>query len=190
MSLAFLRQQTTYVLATVALFLGMVAINEWLFARLEFVPGINWIYLPAGVRLLSTLLFAEAGAVGLLIASWGVSFLYFFPGDFDRAFWGGILATVAPYGVYLAARQRWGLHASLANLTPRRLLVLCVACSVASPLLHHLYFALRGGRDLFGSFVAMAVGDLNGTLIVIYAMKGVLALLPRRSIAGDLPAPA
>jgi hypothetical protein len=56
-----IRMQITMVLATIVLFLLMLAINEWLFKYAEFVPGINWIYLPAGVRLLSTLLFGGPG---------------------------------------------------------------------------------------------------------------------------------
>ena len=179
MSLASFRQQLAYVLATMASFAALLAVNEWLFARLEFLPGINWIYLPAGMRLLCPLLFGEAGALGLLLVSWGVSFLYFFPDQPGRAFWGGLLATAAPYGVYRLARRRWGLGASLVNLTPRRLLGLCLACSLASPLLHHVYFALRGDRDLLRSFVAMFIGDLNGSLIVLYGMKGLLSFAPR-----------
>ncbi|MDB5860363.1 MAG: hypothetical protein JWQ76_4052, partial [Ramlibacter sp.] len=166
---------------TMVMFAALLALNEWLFARLEFAAGINWVYLPAGMRLLCPLLFAEAGVVGLLLVSWGVSFLYFFPDQFERAFWGGLLATAAPYGVYQAARRAWGLDVSLANLTPRRLLLLCVACSLASPLLHHVYFALRGDTDLLRSFLAMFVGDLTGTLVVLYSMKGLLALAPRRA---------
>ena len=85
--------------------------------------------------------------------------------------------------MYLLARWRYGLRASLANLTPRRLLVLALACSLASPLLHHVYFALRGDTGLWRGFVVMFVGDLVGTLMVIYAMKALLALGPRRSDA-------
>lgn len=167
------------VLATIALFCAVLAVNEWLFRWLEFAPGINFVYLPAGVRLLCTLLFAEAGAVGLLLVSWAVSFWLFFPGQFARPFAGGIIAAVAPYLVYLLARWRYGLHASLANLTPQRLLVLVFAYSLASPLLHHVYFAWEGQADLARGFLAMFIGDLTGTLIVIYGIKGLLALLPR-----------
>lgn len=162
------------VLATMVLFAAMLALNEWLFRWLEFAPGINYVYLPAGMRLLCTLLFAEAGAVGLLLVSWGVDFLLMFPGQFDRAFWGGIVATVAPYGVYRLACWRYGLQSSLANLTPRRLLMLVLAYSVASPLLHHLYFAWRGQHHLLRGFFAMFVGDLAGTLIVIYGIRSLL----------------
>lgn len=174
------RAQFTLVIVTIVLFLAMLAVNEWLFKRFEFAPGINWVYLPAGMRLLCTLLFAEAGAIGLLLVSWGVSFLWFFPHDFARAFVGGILAALAPYLVYRMARRLYGFHRSLANLTPGRLLVLSVAYAFASPLLHHLWFAAQGRDGLLEGFVVMFVGDLLGTLIVIYVMKLMLALVPRR----------
>ena len=167
------------VLATIALFCAMLAMNEWLFRWLEFAPGINFVYLPAGMRLLCTLLFAEAGAVGLLLVSWAVSFQVFFPGQFERPFVGGIIAAVAPYLVYRLARRCYGLQASLANLTSPRLLVLVFAYSLASPGLHHLYFAWAGQQDLARGFVAMFIGDLTGSLLVIYGIKGVLALIPR-----------
>lgn len=172
--------QAAMVFATMLLFTGTLVVNEWLFARLEFGPGIHLVYLPAGMRLLCTLLFAEAGAVGLLLVSWAVSFLYFFPGDPVRAFMGGVLAALAPYLVYRLAGRAWGLRASLAHLTPSRLLVLVLAYSVASPLLHHAWFALRGEPALLDGFLAMFVGDLVGTLIVVYTMKALLSLTQAR----------
>lgn len=179
MNLAALRLQLAMVLATMVLFSAMLAINEWLFRSLEFAPGINYVYLPAGMRLLCTLLFAEAGAVGLLLVSWAVSFLLFFPGQFERPFMGGIIASAAPYLVYRLSRVLYGLQASLANLTPRRLMVLVLAYSLASPLLHHLYFAFTGQDGLLQGFVAMFIGDLTGTLVVIYGIKGLLSLAAR-----------
>ena len=174
-----LRFQSSMVLATMLSFVLMLAVNEWLFKGLEFAPGINWIYLPAGMRLLSTLLFGEAGAVGLLLVSWLLCFCFFFPGDIGRSFMGGILATAAPYLAYRIAQRAYGLHASLATLSPRRLLVCVVGYSLASPLLHHIWFALRGDtHDLVQGFVVMAVGDLSGTLIVIYTMKMLLSAFP------------
>ena len=171
------RLQAMMVMSTMVLFVAMLAINEWLFTRFEFAPGINWIYLPAGVRLLSTLLFAEAGAVGLLLVSWIVCFFYFFPDDIGRSFAGGILAALAPYLIYRVAQYKYGLHASLANLTPKRLLILSVAYSVASPLLLHIWFALQGQKGIMQGFLTMFVGDLMGTLMVIYAVKAAISLL-------------
>src|SRR6476620_2133170 len=88
------------IVATMALFLVTLGANMLLFTQLEFARGINWVYLPAGMRLVCTLVFAEDGAIGLLLVSWLVSFCLFFPDDPVRAFVGGILAAVAPYGVY------------------------------------------------------------------------------------------
>lgn len=169
------------VAATAVLFVGMLALNEWLFIRLEFARGINWVYLPAGMRLLCTLLFAEAGAAGLLLVGWLTCFFFFFPDDPVRAFVGGLFNAAAPYLVYRLAQRFYGLHASLANLTPAKLLVLVFAYSVASPLIHHVWFALQGQDDLVRGFIVMFFGDLNGTLLVIYTAKGLLALFPRRS---------
>ena len=174
-----LRFQAAMVGATMLAFAAMIAVNEWLFTRLEFVPGINWIYLPAGMRLLCVLLFGNAGALGLLLISWLVCFFYFFPDDYLRSFMGGVLAAAAPWIANRLAQQAFGLRASLTNLSPARLLVCIVLYSVASPLLHHVWFAVHGDSgDLLHGFVVMFVGDLTGTLIVVYAMKGLLSLLP------------
>jgi hypothetical protein len=174
-----IRLQAAMVLATIAAFSAMLALNQVLFRALEFAPGINYVYLPAGMRLLCTLLFAEAGAVGLLVVSWAVNFLLFFPGQFERPLWGGVITSATPYLVYRLARWRFGLGASLARLTPARLLVLVVACSLVSPLLYHVYFAWTGQHELLRGFAAMFIGDLTGTLIVIYAIKALLSLAPR-----------
>jgi len=171
--------------ATIAMFGAALAVNELFFLRFEFAAGINWIYLPAGVRLLSTLLFAEAGAVGLLLVGWAACALLFFPDDPLRSVAGGFLGSVAPYLVYLMMRHRFGLQSSLANLTPARLLWCALLYSIASPLLHHLWFGLVEHKpDLLRSFVAMATGDFCGTIVVLYGAKLVLEwLAPRRHTA-------
>jgi hypothetical protein len=145
----------------------------------EVVRGVNWIYLPSGVRLLSMLLLGGAGAIGLLVASWLVDLFYFFPHDPIRALAGGIIATVAPYAVYRLALERYNLRASLTNLRPKRLLVLALAYAVANPLLHHIWFALRGDtKGIAERIFAMFVVDFTGALILLYTLKGILALLP------------
>ncbi|MDR5853495.1 hypothetical protein P9239_16635 [Caballeronia sp. LZ062] len=178
-----LRLHVVSVVGTAAVFVLSLWLNERVFAHTEFVRGVNWIYLPSGVRLLSTLLLGGDGALGLLIASWLVDFFYFFPQDPVRSFAGGIIATVAPYAVYRLAREWYGLKASLANLTANRLLILALAYSIANPLLHHIWFALRGDtQNIVERFLVMVAGDLAGALIVLYAAKAVLAILFRNGL--------
>ena len=175
-----LRLHLISVIGTAIAFVLAVWINQEVFPHTEFVRGVNWIYLPSGVRLLSTLLLGGDGAIGLLIASWLVDFLCLFPNDPVRSFASGIMETVAPYAVYRLAREWYGLKAVLTNLTPKRLLALAVAYSIANPMLHYIWFALKGStHNLVECFFVMCVGDLSGALIMLYIVKCILALLPR-----------
>ena len=170
------------IFVTMIMFGAALLINELLFKQLEFAEGINWIYLPAGVRLLATLLFAEAGAIGLLAVSWLYCFFILFPHDPVRAFAGGILSSAAPYLVYLGARRWLDLQGSLANLDAWQMLACAVAYSLASPFLHHIWFALYEGRDnLLGSFAVMALGDLAGTVLLLFFTKWVMRLSKPRN---------
>ncbi|MFA9218105.1 MAG: hypothetical protein ACEQSK_13520 [Sphingomonadaceae bacterium] len=173
------RMHLYLMLATIAVHGLMMLANELFFMRAEFLQGIGWIYLPAGTRLLCTLLFGRAGALGLLVTGWLACYWYYFPGDPLRATSGAVAGAIGPYLVYLIAQQRFGLQASLTNLTPGRLLLCALGCSLASPLLHHLWFALQGQGQLLSGFSVMFIGDLAGTLIVVYAAKAALACVPR-----------
>jgi hypothetical protein len=167
------------IVGTALFFIASLWANQAIFTHTEFVRGVNWIYLPAGIRLLSTLLLGVDGAIGLLIASWLVDFFYFFPNDPVRSFVGGIIATAAPYAVYRLAREFHGLNASLSNLTAGRLMLLMIAYAIAGPLLHHIWFYLSGDtHDIVSRFMAMVIGDFSGTVIVIYALKAALHFLP------------
>lgn len=167
------------VVGTALFFIASLWVNQEIFTHSEFVRGVNWVYLPAGVRLLSTLLLGADGAIGLLIVSWIVDFFYFFPNDPLRSFVGGIIATAAPYAVYRLAREIYGLDASLSNLTAARLMLLTLAYALTGPLLHNIWFYLQGdAQNIASRFFAMFVGDLSGTMIVIYTLKAVLHFLP------------
>lgn len=173
-----LRMQLCLIGAAMAMHGLMMAANEVFFKRAEFLQGIGWIYLPAGTRLLCTLLFGRAGALGLLLSGWIACYWYYFPGDLLRSTMGALAGAAGPYLAYVIARRCFGLQASLANLTPRRLLLCAAGCSLASPLLHHLWFAMHGDGHLLSGFAVMFTGDLAGTLLVAYMAKLLLSLAP------------
>jgi hypothetical protein len=155
--------------------------DELIFVHATFPAFVDWIYLPTGIRLLSTLLLGVDGAIGLLIAGLIVDFLHYFPHDPVRAIVGAIFSAVGPYAVYRLALERYGLRASLTNLTPNRLLVLALAVAFANSTLHHVWFALTGEtQNWLRSYCMMFVGDLLGALILLYLVKGMLVLLPRQ----------
>lgn len=43
--------------------------NRWLFAPLDYMAWASWVFLPAAVRILAVLVFAEAGAIGLVLGA-------------------------------------------------------------------------------------------------------------------------
>ncbi|MGB4345014.1 MAG: hypothetical protein WBJ21_01310 [Burkholderiaceae bacterium] len=157
------------------LYVGFYNLNTSLFQALEYSAGVSWIFLPAGMRLLCTLLFAEEGAVGLFLAAATIILMKYPEMDLVTGFGAATISAGAPFLVYRCALY-WGMPSTLKQLTAYRLSILILVYSAASACLHQTWFALRGlSSNPLQSFVAMFTGDLVGTLIVIYAMKMCLA---------------
>jgi hypothetical protein len=171
---------SSIIVGTAIVYLLALVLNEVIFTGSELVRGVNWVYLPAGIRLLGTLLFGGAGAIGILIASWLSCIYYYFPDDLVRSIAGSIMSALAPYLVYLMARKTFGLASSLRNLTPLRLLCCAAAYGIANSLFHSLWTAWQQSSDPLESFIVMFIGDFSGSLIVQYAMKTGLSLAPRQ----------
>lgn len=173
----WLRPNLFMAATSAVIFLLALVINEVVFPRLDFITGVNWIYLPAGVRLLCTLLFGAAGAFGLLIASWLACFYYFFPDDVLRSFAGGVIATISPYISYRFLANRYQLTSSLRQLTGRRLLYGVILYATVNSTLHHCWlFLVHDIHASLKSFVVMFIGDLLGALIIIYVFKFIIYL--------------
>jgi len=169
-----------YVGITLVSFLVLNWLNELAFIRFEQSKGINWVFLPAGIRLLSTLLFGLAGFEGLLLAGIYLNFHHFDFGSDYRAWSGAFAGALGPYLASLFARHWFDLRARLKGLTPRRLLVTGMLCGVMSPVFHHaLMWVLSGTVDWTG-LTAMIVGDTVGILVVLHVAKGAFALAERR----------
>lgn len=175
-----------YVLVTLLVFLVFNRINEVLFTHLEQSKGINWVFLPAGVRLLSTLLFGFAGFEGLLLAGIYLNFCHFhFDSDF-RAWSGAVAGALGPYLASLFARHWFDLRPGLKGLTARRLLFTGVLCGCMSPVFHHAFMWVLTGLVDWTALTAMVVGDTVGILIVLSLAKGAIALADRCDPAARL----
>jgi hypothetical protein len=171
-----LARHVGYVGITFIAFLGFNWLNELAFIRFEQSNGINWVFIPAGIRLLSTLLFGLAGFEGLLLAGLYLNFHHFDFGSDYRAWSGAVAGALGPYLASLFARHWFDLRVRLKGLTPQRLLFTGVLCGVMSPVFHHaLMWVLTGTID-WTALTAMIVGDTVGILIVLYAAKAAIGL--------------
>jgi hypothetical protein len=168
-----------YVAITVLAFLGLNWVNELAFSQFEHSKGISWVFIPAGIRLLATLLFGVAGFEGLLLAGIYLNFHRFGFDDDFRAWTGAVAGALAPYLAYLFAKHWFFLGPRLQGLTARRLLVTGVLCGVTSPVFHHAFMWVQTGTvDWFG-LAAMITGDIVGILAVLFLAKGIIVLAER-----------
>ena len=154
-------------------------LNEWLFSSLELHSGANWIYLPAGLRLLSTLLLGGRGAIGLFLASLAVFTFNFAQIDFTTMLIASVISAFMPYLAYRTALY-FGMNPSLENLSVKALFVLTFLYTLMSSTTHSFWYWIRGtSTDFFSTLSVMFIGDLIGTLIVIYAIKFALMIIDR-----------
>jgi hypothetical protein len=168
-----------YVGITTIAFLGMNWLNELLFIQFEQSNGINWVFIPAGVRLLTTLLFGLAGFEGLLLAGIYLNFHHFeFHSEF-RAWSGALAGALGPYLASLFARHWFDLRPRLKGLTIQRLLFTGVLCGVMSPVFHHAFMWVLTGNVDWPALAAMIIGDTLGILFVLTIAKGLFALADR-----------
>lgn len=175
-------RQLGYVGITIIAFLGLNWVNELAFIQLEHSNGVNWVFLPAGIRLLATLLFGFSGFAGLLLASLYLNFYHFVFENEVRALAGAVAAALGPYLAYLFAKHWFDLGPRLKNLTARRLLFTGLLCGVMSPVFHHAFVWVHTGLVDWTALIAMITGDVVGILLVLYIAKGLLRLTDPRDV--------
>lgn len=178
--------QCAYAVFTVFVFLALNTVNEFAFLPFEHSNGINWVFLPAGMRLLATLVFGFAGFVGLLAVSLYLNFGHFVFHDDVRALSGAIAAAGGPYLAYLFAKHWFDLGPWLKNLTVGRLLFTGVLCGIMSPAFHHASMWVRTGVVDWAGLGVMMTGDIVGILIVLCLAKGLIVLTDPRDVEDPL----
>jgi hypothetical protein len=171
---------------TLLAFLGLNWINELVFAQLDQSVGITWVFIPAGIRLLSTMFFGFAGFEGLLLAGIYLNNFHF-AFDSDFRVWSGALAgALGPYLAALLVKHWFVLEPRLKGLTAHRLLFTGVLCGFMSPALHHAFTWILTGKVDWTGLTAMIVGDTTGILIVLSLAKGIISLADRYFPAAHL----
>ena len=170
------RRSINVIASTAGAFFLLFLLNEFLFSRLAYSEAVNWVFLPSGLRLAFVLIFVEEGAIGIVLASSVISLLYHFNSDVITALGAGVVSGFAPWLARLICLDLFKLDVNLQRLSASTLLKVTALFSIVSPVLHQVWFSLRGQtQDFITSTAVMAVGDLIGTLVVLYAAKYLLA---------------
>lgn len=143
-----------------------------LFGSLNFSHRVDWIFLPSGLRLAFVLLFLADGAIGIALASTLITYLFYFDGSYTSMLLNGSMAGIAPYLARQVAIHHLQLDENLKNLKAIGILKISVLFAFISALVHQLWYFWNGKTDDFiASALVMMVGDLSGTLIVLFVLK-------------------
>lgn len=155
-------------------------LNEYLFGAFDLAKVlISWVFLPAAVRLLSVMLFGWRGALGLWLGTLltnGASY----EGLSLMSLTVATLSALGPLvAVYVA--MRWlRVPLNLRGLTASELTVFAVVGALCNVVPHNLFFWSIGMTSSpFGGLVPMFIGDLLGTVLVLYTLRFALVTLER-----------
>jgi hypothetical protein len=156
-------------------------INSWITTELVFGLGVNWIYLPAGLRLFLTLIFGLPGAIGIAIASTLISYYGELSSDLAICIGTGLISGFAPYLARIFVFSNVKLESDLSNLNLQKLLLCIVIYALMSAGLHQYWYATVGLENTgsVNHFAVMAIGDVMGSILLIALIKSGLDLLRR-----------
>jgi hypothetical protein len=143
-------------------------LNFMLFDSLEFSQGVNWIFLPSGLRMLLVLVLLNSGAIGIALAS---CFINYMTGSSDQHVFNIVTAIISGLAPLLARQiciDYFQLGTNLNNLTSKSLFYLSVMFALVSAVLHQVwYFWNKASESFISGVCVMAVGDWLGTVLVL-----------------------
>jgi hypothetical protein len=160
------------VLISAALYMAFFYFNQTVTAPLEDIKGVNWIFLPAGIRIFLTLIMGYSGAIGLAIASLLINYIGFYELDLISTFGIAAICGLAPLMGRHFVIHNLKVQADLSNISFTELLVTIVAYSLLSSGLHQLWFVTRGlDSGSWNHFLAMFCGDIAGSILFVAVIK-------------------
>lgn len=152
---------------------GLFYLNDWLTSHLVYGLGVNWIYLPAGLRLFLTLIFGLSAATGIAIASFFICYVGDFPPELTTCIGVGLISGFAPYIARIFVLSNVKISPDLSDLSWPKLAMCILIYALLSAGLHQWWFAVRGLDETgsFNHFVVMFLGDVFGSILLIALIK-------------------
>jgi hypothetical protein len=162
------------------LYSALFFFNDWLTETVKYDLGVSWIYLPSGLRLFLILIFGLAGAIGIAIASFAISYFWAFPADLVTCIGIGLISGFAPLLAKWVVVSNIPINNDLSNLSLQKIIFCVVVYALMSAGLHQYWFVLRGLESgSLDHFLVMFVGDIAGSILLIALIKYSIDLVKR-----------
>lgn len=165
--------QTLFEVAlSTALYVAFFYFNQFVTAPLEDAKGVNWIFLPAGLRIFLTLILDFSGAIGLTIAALLINYIGFYDLDLVSTLGIAVICGAAPLLGRHFVIHNLKVEPDLSNISFKQLLAIIAAYSFLSSGLHQLWFVARGfDSGGFNHWIAMFSGDVAGSALFVALVK-------------------
>ena len=154
------------------LYASFYFLNLWLTAEISPEKGAHWVFIPAGITLLLSLVLPITGPLGISIAVFAIAYWVRFPGDLISAVGIGVAAGFAPYLARSIVVDKLQIHGDLSNINNKSLALCVFIFSAIRALFHHYWYVFRDLRDPSSYGLAIEfVGNTVGTLIILLIFK-------------------
>jgi hypothetical protein len=178
-----LTRQVLEVAAMVAisafLYVEFFRLNGLVFSQFEHIEGVNWIFLPAGFRVLLVLGMGLPGAAGILLGNCWLDKSSFSEDTVWLLLATGVASGFTPWCVKCVMEKKRLLTKQLEKLSAHSLLQFVLAYAAANAVAHQfVWWALkRPGNNPLVDIWPMFVGDAIGALLILYILKLMLPAL-------------
>lgn len=165
--------------AAVLYWLGF-ELQNWLFKFTEVIPGINWFYLPGGLRVILVWVGGIYGATGIFVAAMLINALHMQDIQGLMFLWTGMVSGFGPLlALQLVLQPRSSQQER--PLTTTHLLTFAGTYALLNALLHQAvwWYFQREGSVATVDFWPMFIGDLTGSVTLLYLWKFALTVCTR-----------
>lgn len=172
-------ETSTLIAVSALLYVEFFSLNDLFFSQLEHIHGVNWVFLPAGFRVLLVLGMGLPGATGIMLGNYWIDKASISEDTVCLTLITGVISGFTPWCVKWAMEKKQWLARQLQNLTAQSLLQFVLAYAVANAVGHQfVWWALeRPGANPWIDFWPMFVGDAIGSLLILYTLKLMLPTL-------------
>ena len=173
MTLQETAETTALTLGSAVLFAGFFLFNGWLFGDLLYREGVNWVFLPAGFRIILILVLGVPGALGIMLGSWFLDWESMTTSNMWVTVLNGVVSGFTPLWVLKALERGQRTRQLLQDMSAQRLLNFTLFYAAANSVSHHLVWLLLGREDvnIWVDVWPMFIGDTVGALLMLYSFK-------------------
>jgi hypothetical protein len=160
--------QALITLACAVAYFYAYQLNAHYFEWFEFSQGVNWLYLPSGLRLLFVLVLAHRGALGITLGSVAINYMFGAPDAHVFNLGTALISGGSPYLARFIAIRFFQLDTGLSGLNGKAFFKITVLFALTNALLHQIwFFGIDKTDNVITSALVMAVGDWFGTVLVL-----------------------